>query len=709
MDTPAVEKHHAMMMPLGRSLGSARYRSLLALVALCAGGLCAGCSASPRVATLDADPDSIPEAYAVATGALMRPGATRSFLVEGSGDLFNGAWRMRVRPMGAGVMADSPRAIAAENRWLPVLHWRRDAGVVRWDFEAAALPAPGRGDTSLVVSWEATATNSGSTPVDASLTLSLASLGAGETFVASDLIEPVADPRWGLGGEPELVNGWCAQATKDDSIVVRWRLAPGESKALRCVLPSHPTPGRLLAGWARTSHPARMAEARRAWKLELNRSAWLSLGDPEVESAWKGALVVLLACRARHGDLWAPVGGPFHYRDTWVRDGARSVRALAIAGYGGEARNAARSLMDLQWPNGAVLSQRGQLDGTGQALWALNEAYRRTPGGPDVKALSPAIDRAAGWIIRQRELGRTEGELGAMLPFAEPRDNEFVRAQLVGNDAWAIAGLDAAAVLMGAAGNGTRAGELRAVARDYRADFERALARASSDDVPASWQGIGRDWGNLAVSFPCRVLPVSHPRLASLARRVWAQSGGAGLTTYGGLDSLHGYNGVELGEWALLAGRQAEADSVLSAMLHWRTASGSAGELFSRAGDFGINLPPHPTSAAALISLIRDAILEDGSDTLRLTLGARGRWWYGSRVRRAPTRWGALDVAFVRKGSVAEWKWTHVPAWTALTLPPGTRVAGKLPEPLIASPDGRVVLTPPGEKTARVELVEIRP
>jgi hypothetical protein len=693
-----------------KTLG-ASCRPLLRLSPLALIALCAGCSVAPRAARLPADPDSIPDAYAVATGALMRPGATRSFLVDGAGDLFNGAWWLRATPTGAGAPADSPRAIAAEGRWRPVLHWRRHAGAVRWDFEAAALPGLGRRDTALIVSWLATATNSGEVPAEARLVLRLTALGAGEAFVAPDLVEPVATPRWGAPAARDSVHGWCELAADGDSIVVEWRLAPGESQAVRCVLPSDAEPNRALARWAATPHATRMDQAREDWRRIVSRGTQLSLRDPEVEAAWKAAIVVLQSCRARRGERWAPVGGPFHYRDTWLRDGARAVRALAIAGHGGEAREAGRALMELQWPNGAVLSQRGQLDGTGQALWALNEAYLRTPAGSELRDLAPAIERAAGWILNQRELGRssTEGELGAMLPFAEPRDNEFVRAQLTGNDAWAIAGLDAASDLLAAAGRGPRSRELAEAARAYRADFERQLSATHGDDVPPSWQGIGRDWGNLAVGFPCRVLPPSHPRLAALARRVWAQSGGAGLATYAHFDSLHGYNGVELGEWALLAGRTAEADSVLSAMLHWRTASGGAGEVFSRAGGYGGNLPPHPTSAAALVSLVRDALIEDGSDTLRLTLGARPAWWRGAKVSRAPTRWGALDLRFVASDSTAEWRWSPVPAWTALTLPPGCRLAGAAPEPLIARADGRVVMAPPGVRTARLAISGSRP
>jgi hypothetical protein len=193
--------------------------------------------------------------------------------------------------------------------------------------------------------------------------------------------------------------------------------------------------------------------------------------------------------------------------------------------------------------------------------------------------------------------------------------------------------------------------------------------------------------------------------MAALAARVWGAAGGVGLTTYAFYDSLHNYVGADLGVWALLAGRRSSADSVLQALLHWRNASGLSCELFSRrTRDFGRNLPPHPTSAAALVAQVRHALIHDDDDTLRLTLGARPLWWKGSKIERAPTRWGAIDLSFREEGDAAQWSWTAVPVWTRLTLPPGRTWRGPLPEPLRPGPDATVVLAPPRSASARVAL-----
>src|SRR6185503_14251392 len=180
--------------------------------------------------------------------------------------------------------------------------------------------------------------------------------------------------------------------------------------------------------------------------------------------------------------------------------------------------------------------------------------------------------------------------------------------------------------LLGAAGRRLEATKVNTSLIAYHDDFARALQ--PRPDVPPSWQGAGRDWGNLAASYPCGAVASDDVHFTATVRRVWDGAGGPGLATYGDRDSLHAYLGADLGTWALIAGRRDEAERVLAAMLAWRSASGAAGEVFSRSTrEFGRNLPPHPTSAAALVTLVRNTLIEDSSDTLRLTLGARDAWW----------------------------------------------------------------------------------
>jgi hypothetical protein len=482
-------------------------------------------------------------------------------------------------------------------------------------------------------------------------------------------------------------------------------IAPGATRTIRFILPAYATPARVLEAWGRVPHERRAGEARSYWTEALARGTRFELGDPDVEHALDAARVLLLSCRERRGDRWVPIGAPLHYRDVWLRDGARAIAALAVSGHTRESRELAEGLLLLQWPMGPFMSQRGQLDGTGEALWAFEQAWLRPAAGDSLPRFAAASLRAVRWFEGQRALGREAGgAFATLMPFGEPRDNELTRAQLVGNDAWSIAGYRAAERLLRAARRGPEADSVASAREQYQADFAAALVASGAPDVPPSWQGPGRDWGNLAAAWPCMALAPGDPRCAALARRVWDASGGPGLCNSGGRDSLHYYVGADLGTWALLVGRRVEADSVLAAMLRWRSASGGAGEVFSREGGYGTNLPAHGTSAAALVSLVRNALIFDDGDSLRLTLGARASWWRGARVRRAPTRWGSIDLEFRSDRGEAQWRWSHVPVWTELTLPPGSRWKSPLPAGLRAGSSSSIVLVPPGVGEARVAI-----
>ena len=101
---------------------------------------------------------------------------------------------------------------------------------------------------------------------------------------------------------------------------------------------------------------------------------------------------------------------------------------------------------------------------------------------------------------------------------------------------------------------------------------------------------------------------------------------------------------------------------------------------------------------------MRNCLVFDEGDTLRLTLGARTSWWRGARLARAPTRWGNLDLEFRQEGAAAEWRWTPVPVWSVLTLPPGARMSGAPAPPLKAGASDGEVVAPPGTRSARVTL-----
>jgi hypothetical protein len=637
---------------------------VLALAAL----LPAGCSAPGGVPASGVA--MLPEHYRHSVAALGWPGARRAFQAGHGSVVSTGecslAWSL---PSAGDSVVVSP--VWFERDGVPVAHWSMTDAHERVDFEAAAAPLRALGDTSLVLSVRATATWLAREPGRLMLEARLSTQPAGPHAVPWDApAESVHVEAWRDreavrdGHTVALVVGDAVRdaagptaarpaRTAGDgpgALIARCtaRLARGERRHWDFLVPLYPVPAGGSA-LARVSHEHVAAAARRFWRGQLAAAATFEIPDTLVNLAWRASLVTLIACQERDSGLWVPIGSPFQYRDVWLRDGARVVRALSVAGLAGMAREDAQTLARFQLPAGAFISQRGQLDGTGQALWAFEQAATLPPSANAARAFLPAARAGLDWIRRQRlSTARLGLPWGGLLPHADPRDGELVRGALVGDDAWAIAGCRAVAALAHTAGDDTLARDATTEAEDYRTVFLRTLARSRHPDVPPSWPGAGRDWGNAAVGYPTRVLAADDPRLAALAKRMRAPGTPTGLVCYGSADSLHTYLGADLAQWSLLADRPQESRAWLAGVLAHSSSTLGQAEIVARDGGFGANLPPHATAAATLVDLMRNMLVGDTRDTLELAAGAPLEWWAGARLERAPTRFGVTSVRLDR-------------------------------------------------------------
>jgi hypothetical protein len=638
----------------------------------------------------------LPEHYAHSIAAVGVPEARRAFQI-GSGSVVSTGevaleWTLAGTP---GPVRTSP--VWFERDGVPVAHWWMVSPGESLHFEAAAIRFAPLGDSSALIAIRVTAAGLSSRPREMVLEARVRGRPDGPGFVPWDAPDDTTcAERW--DGRLALRNGravaimdpaseipagtpraWPARTSSRGPgalwAVLRATLARGTRREWQFWIPAYPAEPPLARRMAR-ERPERSAasEARTRWRGWISRAALPETPDALVDAALRASLVTLVLCHERRDGEWIPIGNPFQYRDTWLRDGAQTIRALAVAGLTDLARSDAWSLRGYHLPCGAFISQIGQLDGTGQALWAMGQAAACPPSPEFARRVLPFAADGLRWIARQRALTRAaNAPWSGLLPYADPRDNELVRAQLVGNDAWALTGVHAVASLARIAGDSVVARAADDAGGDYRATIVRSLARGRFADVPASWQGVGRDWGNACLGYPARALAPDDLRLAALARRM-RRGGDAGtLPCYGSADTLHTYLAADLAECALLADRPAEARAFLGALLAHASSTLGFAETFSRRdGGFGANLPPHATTAARLVQLVRDMVVCDVRDSLELGLGAAEPWWNATRVTRAPTRFGTVDVALLRPAAdLIEARWSPVSVPVRVRVPDG--------------------------------------
>jgi len=344
--------------------------------------------------------------------------------------------------------------------------------------------------------------------------------------------------------------------------------------------------------------------------------------------------------------------GEFQYHRFYLRDSADFVRMYDATGYPEIGSQVINFFLDRQQPDGNFLSQPGQFDGWGQALWAFGEHYRRTHDLEFARKSYPAILRAVEWFERERAKDPLH-----VMPSTDVRDNEYVSGHLTGYNFLAMNGLDSAAQLARALGHPDDAARFLRDREELRRAFFPLLDKASREQggkLPPSldagaWKGT--DWGNLLAVTPEPVLDPWDPRVTATLKSTQAHYQ-EGITTYAEPDDgifLHHYLIIKNTLTELVRGEQEQAMREFYALL-LHTGSTHAGFEYAirpwGMRDFEGNLSPHAWFAADYRNLLRNMLVREQGQELHL-LSAISPEWVGAgkqiAVDDAPTYWGKLN------------------------------------------------------------------
>ncbi len=474
-------------------------------------------------------------------------------------------------------------------------------------------------------------------------------------------------------------------------------LGPGARRTLDFRMPAAPVPvGSPAAGEIRAaSHSVQRTTLLQAWRATFARAMSLELPERRVQDAYYASLMHILLPRYRLADgRWVQPVNKLRYHGFWLRDAAVMTQALDLAGLHNEARENLGFFGEWQRASGQFISRVGQLDGHGQALWAIGEHVLRTGDSAFARDMLPRLDRAVQWLHE----ARLSDPLG-LVPESDPRDNELVAGHLAGDDFWAVAGLAAivdAARMLGEAQRAARwSAELETLRAVVRLRTGEAAAR-NGGAIPAVLdRSGGLDWGNLWAAWPEPVFDPASPIVtATLARA--RRNFREGLATYGAFHNLHHYLGFRVWQTELLRGEQARVvQGLYDALAHTTNTHGGfeTGVRPYARRSVDDNLAPHGWFAAELVALLRTMLVREGDAGIELLSAVPGRWLAPGRrtvVRGAPTRRGRVDVSLrpVRGGAVLRWNaavaegtplWWRVPASARAVRVAGTPVgAGAL-------------------------------
>lgn len=394
------------------------------------------------------------------------------------------------------------------------------------------------------------------------------------------------------------------------------------------------------------------AKVRAFWNAVIARGIDIETPENKVNWTFKTSLVNTLMSLNKIGDHYVQTVNQLQYHAFYLRDTADFVRMYDISGYQEIAGHVLDFFASRQLPNGNFLSQPGQYDGWGEAMWAYGEHYRMTHDKAFAAAIYPRVVRAVDWL--QKAIAADPLHL---VPATDLRDNEFVTGHITGYNFLALDGLQATVTLAHGLNHPADAEHFQDVENKLRKSFLKRLDFVTAKTggyIPPTLNGgtAGTDWGNLLALVPEQQLAPFDPRVTATLRATQAKYQ-EGLITYRQPDQgtyLHDYLTMKNTETELIRGEQAQAIREFYAeLLHTSSTNGGFEYSIRPWGDrdFSGNLSPHGWYAADYRILLRNMLVREQGDTLHL-LSAVSPEWIGKGkqivVKRAPTYLGTVNL-----------------------------------------------------------------
>ncbi len=431
-------------------------------------------------------------------------------------------------------------------------------------------------------------------------------------------------------------------------------LNPGESFEVEVKMPYTPVVVDLSEEreFAALDATAMKQEVTEFWEGVLSQGMQVELPEAKPVNVYKTSLIYDLIARDKIGEHYIQKVNEFQYDAFWLRDSAYIVRSYDLGGYHDIARECLDFFFLWQQEDGNFLSQGGQYDGWGQALFALTQHYRLTRDKAFAEKCLAPIMKAASWLDKEMK----KDPLGIM-PITTPGDNEAIeRGHVTGHNFWALAGLKNAVIMAEALGKHRERARLQSLFNRLGENLMKVLAKVLKRNggyiPPALDKPGGQDWGNLMGVYPEEILPAYHPAITETLKRAKGKYR-ENIMTYGDTQYLHLYLTMKNTETLIVRGDQDQALEEFYAILA-HTSSTQAGFEFSirpwADRDFHSNLAPHGWFAAKYRNLLRSMLVREREDVLHLLSVVSPAWAVPGEkivVKDAPTYFGKISYKAV--------------------------------------------------------------
>lgn len=479
------------------------------------------------------------------------------------------------------------------------------------------------------------------------------------------------------------------------------RLAANGQMSWTWQIPLDPPRASAAADRTLDSEPVRVAHTdfARFWNRQEAGAMRIELPESRIARVYRESLTNILIARYLTSDGWVQAVNKFQYQAFWLRDSSIMTVALDQAGLHAPAAENLGFLPIWQQPDGLYISQLGEYDGVGQALWEMDEHALLADDDAYAGSVLDSVGAAVGWIAAQ-----SAADPDGLLPPSSTNDDEqMTNARITGDELWAAVGLRSAVSIARLAGRPDLVAAWQAIDTRFEASLDAALAAdeaANGHITPALDVPGGKNWGNYELDYPREIAP---PHSLEVTNTIAWERGHSsqGLPGYICRQCLHDYMGFPIFQTELNRGGSGVAAAVagLYAETVHTTATGAGwedGPVGTRTRGIVVNLAPHGTFAGQYVSLVHNLLVDDRGRRVTLLAGVSPAWMApGDRISVARAATSAGPITFTlhvtRSGATLRWSLTRfagrggrlawaLPYWVhrAATVR-GRRIRGSVP------------------------------
>jgi len=428
--------------------------------------------------------------------------------------------------------------------------------------------------------------------------------------------------------------------------------------------------------------------AKLAWKKNLQGGCSLQIPDAHFKFLYEAAIRTMV--------LHSPkevYPGPYIYRQFWFRDAAFILSALLSVGLKERVRRALDCFRTRQTVQGYFLSQEGEWDSNGEALWIMAQYCQMTGIAPP-KEWRNSVNKAGKWISKKRLSSNLQFPHAGLLPSGFSAEHLGPNDFYYWDDFWAVAGLKAAAFLCAAYKDNDEAvhfeRESTALLDSINQSLNQVSFRLNRPAMPASpYRRMDSGAiGSLAASYPLRIFKENDPRILDTAdflmKNCLVHGGFFHDMTHSGINP---YLTLHLAQ-VFLRTQDSRYFSLMTAVAKLATPTGQWPEsIHPRTGGGCMGDGQQVWAAAEWVLMIRNCFVREEDNRLILCSGIPRAWLEKNETIAfgpAPTSFGDIQISLKPQGQniLVEWhgQWftkeppidIQLPGFKSVRIPPAT-------------------------------------